>query len=148
MELLLNVMLLKGDQINVILISNQQLKTSDSQSHDRLGKHPWVKVSVNGNFSREENNYLFYSFNFLLIPCEFLTTHPKPTHLPIPSYLSSAHATSPTKENKKIKTTTTTTKSLLGSCGMSWGHSISFSPKILTCKCLFYELFIWIEVSG
>jgi hypothetical protein len=108
-----------------------------------------------GNFSksdlyksREENNYLFYSFNFLLIPCEFLTTHPKPTHLPIPSYLSSAHATSPTKENKKIKTTTTTTKSLLGSCGMSWGHSISFSPKILTCKCLFYELFIWIEVSG
>jgi hypothetical protein len=57
MELLLNVMLLKGDQINVILISNQQLKTSDSQSHDRLGKHPWVKVSVNGNFSREENNY-------------------------------------------------------------------------------------------
>lgn len=54
---LLNVMLLKGSQINIILISNKQLKTSDSQNHDRLGEHPWVKVSVNGNFSREENNY-------------------------------------------------------------------------------------------
>ena len=41
-----------------------------------------------------------FSFNFLLILCEFPIMHLNPTYCPDPSYLPSALATFPTKYNK------------------------------------------------
>lgn len=53
----LKVVFQNRGETNALLISNQPLKISDSQNHGRFGKHPLIKVSGNGNFPSEENNY-------------------------------------------------------------------------------------------
>lgn len=80
--------------------------------------------------------------------------HPNPPHFPVPSYLSSALATSPPKENKTIqmkmkeKQTNKQKESPSGCCGVS--HCVTQStllPNSFACKCCEASL-VWFEASG
>lgn len=81
-----------------------------------------------------------YFFSFSLILCEFYIIHHCFTHLPVPSYFSSAPATSPPPREPRhhqIQNKTKLRKYLIVEAAVchSISHNIHFCPHIPTCKC-------------
>lgn len=96
---------------------------------------PWGSLRAAYLWSVLELQRRFFLFNFVLLLCRFHIIYPNTTHLPIPSHLPSALATSTTKvKQKKIKRNKKGKKNLTVGASVWHSNRVPFCPYILTCK--------------